>query len=62
VNTEPPDIRELGGRAALFHQSIVEIHQLPVVVVLQEKLSWTDLGLLAQQHLRAEVTLQVFQS
>jgi hypothetical protein len=43
---------------ALLHQAIVQPHQLTVIVILQDELSWPHLGLFSQQDLGAEVALQ----
>jgi hypothetical protein len=42
---------------ALFHQAIVQPHQLTVVVILQDKLSRPHLGFFSQQNLGPEVAL-----
>src|SRR5215468_7042475 len=54
--------RMAGGdraRACLLHQAIVDAHQLRVVVVFENELSWPQLRLVTKQNPGAEVALQL---
>ena len=47
--------------AELFHQAIVQTHQLCVVIILEHKLSRADFCFLAQKYFRPEVALKLVQ-
>jgi len=46
--------------AALFHQAVVNAHELRVVVKFQDELARAQFCFLPQKHLRAEVPLEFF--
>src|SRR5271165_1837691 len=46
---------------ALFHQAIIDAHQLRIVVILENQLSRPQLCFLTQQNLGAQLPLQFFE-
>jgi len=44
-------------RSGLPHESVVDIHQLRVIVIFQDKLSWPHARLLPEQGSRTEMPL-----
>src|SRR5258708_5163004 len=48
--------------AKLFHQTIVEAHELCIVIILKHKLPRTHFRFLVEKHFGAEVALEFIQS
>ena len=48
--------------AKLFHQTIVETHELSIVIILKDKLPRTHFRFLVEKHFGAEVALEFIQS